>query len=100
MADVVGSTTQLIKAVAELANPTFIVWRCVADAAGVCTGPLVKLTTTAANVMTYSDTTAAANTTYVYQVVAHSAAGDSVARSSNVVTTLVAPASAPSPVTR
>lgn len=80
------------------ANPTFIVWRCVADAAGVCTGPLVKLTTTAANVMNYSDTTATANTTYVYQVVAHSAAGDSVARSSNVVTTLVAPASAPSNV--
>lgn len=81
-------------------NPTFIVRRCVADAVadplGACTGPLVNLTTTAANVMSYTDSTAQANTTYLYQVVAHSAAGDSAPRSSNLVTTLVAPASAPS----
>jgi FtsP/CotA-like multicopper oxidase with cupredoxin domain/fibronectin type 3 domain-containing protein len=74
----------------------FIIKRCVADAAGSCTGALTTLTTTAPNAVSYSDATAAANTTYVYQVIAHNAAGDSAPASSNVVSTLVAPANAPS----
>ncbi|MBI5786550.1 MAG: fibronectin type III domain-containing protein [Rhodocyclales bacterium] len=78
------------------ADVSFIVKRCIADAAGVCTGALVTLATTAANATSYSDTTVSAETTYVYQVIAHNAAGDSAPTSSNVVTTLVAPATAPS----
>jgi FtsP/CotA-like multicopper oxidase with cupredoxin domain len=74
----------------------FVISRCVADAAGACTGPLVMLTTTAPNAQSYSDATAVANTTYVYQVIAHNAAGDSAPALSNVVTTLAAPANAPS----
>jgi FtsP/CotA-like multicopper oxidase with cupredoxin domain len=76
----------------------FVVQRCVADATGVCTGALTTLTTTVANVQSYSDATAAPNTTYVYQVFARNAAGDSAPVKSNIVTTLVAPANAPSNV--
>jgi FtsP/CotA-like multicopper oxidase with cupredoxin domain len=78
------------------AGASYIVKRCIADAAGNCTGALATLGTTAVDATGYSDATAAANTTYVYQVIAHNVAGDSAPRASNVVTTLVAPATAPS----
>ncbi len=79
----------------------FKITRCVWDAAaaagaGACVGAPTSVATVAANVKAFSDTTASAETSYQYQVVAVNAAGPSTEALSNIVKTLPAPAIAPS----
>ncbi|RMF96218.1 MAG: hypothetical protein D6734_04055 [Candidatus Schekmanbacteria bacterium] len=60
------------------------------------TGPFTEIDTTSANATSYSDTSASADTTYYYKVVARNAAGDSSATSVVSVTTLDVQPEAPS----
>ncbi len=69
-------------------NPATNTGECVA-------GSSTTVATLAANVLSYSDTTAMADTQYQYQIVATNAAGPSAQALSNIVKTLPAPAIAP-----
>lgn len=58
-------------------------------------GTYASVGTVAANVLTFTDTTASGSTSYVYRVVAFNAAGDSTASNESAVTTPAGPVTPP-----
>ena len=70
-----------------------------ADGAGAGMGAFGQIATVAAGVQAYSDTTAAASTTYTYRVIASNTGGVSAPSNTASATTLPNPPSAPSGLT-
>ena len=98
--DTTPPTAPVLSATASTATTVNLVWTAATDANGIAGYDITRngtaLTSVSGSMTSYSDTTAAANTQYTYQVVARDPAGNSA--SSNTATVTTPPASSSGPL--